>query len=54
MCLNSLGRNNYAHALIEVSYKYAIFDTLVVAIPLPNGLGHSMETIKVEYEWQPP
>ncbi|GJZ60136.1 hypothetical protein Tco_0615952, partial [Tanacetum coccineum] len=22
--------------------------------PLPNGKGHTLETIKIEYEWKPP
>ncbi|GJW98309.1 hypothetical protein Tco_0180117 [Tanacetum coccineum] len=29
-------------------------DSLVVAIPLPNGKGHTLETIDIEYEWKPP
>ncbi|GKF52424.1 zinc knuckle CX2CX4HX4C containing protein, partial [Tanacetum coccineum] len=28
-------------------------DSLVVAIPFPNGTGHSLETVEIEYEWQP-
>ncbi|GJU31920.1 zinc knuckle CX2CX4HX4C containing protein [Tanacetum coccineum] len=54
MCLKSWGRNTYARALIEVSSKKALVDSLVVAIPFQNGSGHSMETIDIEYEWQPP
>nr|GEV35057.1 zinc knuckle CX2CX4HX4C [Tanacetum cinerariifolium] len=48
------GRNTYARALIEVSEAKALLDLLVVAIPLPNGKGHTLETIKIEYEWKPP
>ncbi|GJT36874.1 hypothetical protein Tco_0936739 [Tanacetum coccineum] len=54
MCLKSWGRNTYAWALIEVSSKKALVDSLVVAIPFQNGSGHSMKTIDIEYEWQPP
>ncbi|GJW62190.1 zinc knuckle CX2CX4HX4C containing protein [Tanacetum coccineum] len=54
MCLNPWGRNTYARALIEVSADKALLDTLVVAIPLPNGKGHTLEMIKIEYEWKPP
>nr|GEU29673.1 hypothetical protein [Tanacetum cinerariifolium] len=36
MCLKSWGRNNYARALIEVSSKKAIVDSLVVAIPFQD------------------
>ncbi|GJY14583.1 hypothetical protein Tco_0385005 [Tanacetum coccineum] len=54
MCVNSWGHNSYARALIEVSAKSALTDSMVVAIPFKNGSGHSMETINNEYEWQPP
>ncbi|GJT12436.1 zinc knuckle CX2CX4HX4C containing protein [Tanacetum coccineum] len=39
--------------LIEVSSKKALMESLVMAIPFQNRSGHSMETIKIEYEWQP-
>ncbi|GJT14599.1 hypothetical protein Tco_0861641 [Tanacetum coccineum] len=54
MCLKSWGRNTYARALIEVSSEKELIDSLVVAILFPNGTGHTLETIKVEYEWEPP
>nr|GFB67224.1 hypothetical protein [Tanacetum cinerariifolium] len=54
MCLKSEGRNTYARALIKVSSKKELMQYLVVAILLPNGKGPSLETIKVEYEWEPP
>ncbi|GKA75354.1 zinc knuckle CX2CX4HX4C containing protein [Tanacetum coccineum] len=54
MCVTSWGRNNYARILIEVSVVTALLTSLVVAIPYPNGKGHSLETVEVEYEWQPP
>ncbi|GJW12946.1 zinc knuckle CX2CX4HX4C containing protein [Tanacetum coccineum] len=50
----SLIRNTYARALIEVSSKKELIDSLVVAIPFPNGTRHTLETIEVEYEWEPP
>ncbi|GJU54530.1 hypothetical protein Tco_1228244 [Tanacetum coccineum] len=37
----------------EVSSANALMDSLVMAIPFQNGLGHTMETIDIEYEWQP-
>ncbi|GJX41002.1 zinc knuckle CX2CX4HX4C containing protein [Tanacetum coccineum] len=54
MCQKSWGRNTYARALIEVSSLTPLQESLVVAIPFPNGSGHSLETVEVEYEWQPP
>nr|GEV76069.1 hypothetical protein [Tanacetum cinerariifolium] len=48
------GRNTYARALIEVSEVKALLDLLVMAMTLPNGKGHTLETIKIEYEWKPP
>ncbi|GJU42757.1 hypothetical protein Tco_1195714 [Tanacetum coccineum] len=53
MCLNPWGRNSYARALIEVSAANALLDSIVVIIPLPNGKGHTLETIEIEYEWKP-
>ncbi|GJY63636.1 hypothetical protein Tco_0465096 [Tanacetum coccineum] len=44
----------YARALIEVLTANALLDSLVVAISLPNGKGHTLETIEIEYEWRPP
>nr|GFC68913.1 hypothetical protein [Tanacetum cinerariifolium] len=29
-------------------------DSVVVAIPFPDGSGHSLKTVKIEYEWTPP
>ncbi|GJW11946.1 hypothetical protein Tco_1577773 [Tanacetum coccineum] len=54
MCVNPWGRSTYARALIEVSAAKALMDSLVMAIPLPNGKGHTLETIDIEYEWKPP
>nr|GEZ97177.1 zinc knuckle CX2CX4HX4C [Tanacetum cinerariifolium] len=54
MCQISWGKNDYARALIEVSSLNPIKDSVVVAIPFPNGSGHSLETIEIEYEWIPP
>nr|GEV59415.1 hypothetical protein [Tanacetum cinerariifolium] len=47
-------RCTYARALIKVSVATALLESLVVAIPLPNGKGHTLETIEIEYEWKPP
>ncbi|GJV16115.1 hypothetical protein Tco_1361438 [Tanacetum coccineum] len=29
-------------------------DSIVVAIPFPDGTGHSLETVDIKYEWVPP
>ncbi|GJV38022.1 hypothetical protein Tco_1410499 [Tanacetum coccineum] len=54
MCVNSWGRSAYARALIEVLAEQELMDSIVVAIPLGKDRGHSLATIEVEYEWQPP
>ncbi|GJX28851.1 hypothetical protein Tco_0236930 [Tanacetum coccineum] len=46
--------STYARILIEVLAENELMDSLVIAIPLSNGKGHTLATIKVEYEWQPP
>ncbi|GKA07645.1 hypothetical protein Tco_0686869 [Tanacetum coccineum] len=53
MCVNSWGWKSYARALIEVSAEKELMDSIVIAIPIDNGLGHTLETIEVEYEWKP-
>ncbi|GJZ33563.1 hypothetical protein Tco_0578999 [Tanacetum coccineum] len=40
--------------LIEVSSTSALLDSLIVAIPFQNKLGHYLETNDIEYEWKPP
>ena len=54
MCEKSWGRNSYARALVEVSSLNELMDHVVVAIPYPNGSGHSLVRIDIEYEWKPP
>ncbi|GJY07296.1 reverse transcriptase domain-containing protein [Tanacetum coccineum] len=54
MCLKSWGRNTYVRALVKVSTDKGFVDSLVVAILYKNEEGHSLETVEVEYEWQPP
>ncbi|GKB66367.1 zinc knuckle CX2CX4HX4C containing protein [Tanacetum coccineum] len=54
MCLQSWGRSAYARALIEVSAEDAPKEELVIAIPLGKDKGHSLATIRIEYEWTPP
>ncbi|GJY37033.1 hypothetical protein Tco_0422411 [Tanacetum coccineum] len=50
----SWGRSAYARALIEVSAEDAPKEELVIAIPLGKDKGHSLATIRIEYEWTPP
>ena len=45
MCLKSWGHTSYARALVKVSSKEALLDSLVVAIPYLNGSGHSLEIL---------
>nr|GEV16350.1 hypothetical protein [Tanacetum cinerariifolium] len=54
MCLNLWGRNAYALALIEVSADDVLKDDLVIAIPVGKDKGHSLASIRIEYEWRPP
>ncbi|GJT20548.1 hypothetical protein Tco_0890485 [Tanacetum coccineum] len=50
----SWGRNTYARALVEFSAEEELKDSIVIAIPLSNGKGHTLAKIEVEYEWNPP
>ncbi|GJU52904.1 retrovirus-related pol polyprotein from transposon TNT 1-94 [Tanacetum coccineum] len=54
MCLESWGRSSYARILIEIDVCNGFSDNLVMAIHNLEGPGYSKETIRVEYEWEPP
>nr|GFA47850.1 hypothetical protein [Tanacetum cinerariifolium] len=54
MCLSSWGRNTYARALVEFSTEEELKKSIIIAIPLSNGKGHSFANIDIEYEWDPP
>nr|GEU70550.1 hypothetical protein [Tanacetum cinerariifolium] len=53
VCQKSWGRNTYARSLIEVSTLTTLKESIVVAVPYLDESGHSLETVDVEYEWQP-
>ncbi|GKC23162.1 zinc knuckle CX2CX4HX4C containing protein [Tanacetum coccineum] len=54
MCLSSWGKSTYARALIEVLAEKDLLDSLVIAIPVDKDKGHTLATIDIEYEWNPP
>ncbi|GJU67156.1 hypothetical protein Tco_1253415 [Tanacetum coccineum] len=54
MCMDSWGHGSFARGLIEMDATCRIKDKLVVAISKLEGIGYTMETICVEYEWEPP
>nr|GEW08797.1 hypothetical protein [Tanacetum cinerariifolium] len=54
MCMSSWGKSTYARALIEVSAENKLLDSLVIAIPVEKDKGHTLATIDIEYEWNPP
>ncbi|GKA77618.1 hypothetical protein Tco_0784079 [Tanacetum coccineum] len=49
-----LRRSTYARVLIEVLAEKDLMESIIIAIPLSNGKGHTFATIDIEYEWQPP
>ncbi|GJT67715.1 hypothetical protein Tco_1019195 [Tanacetum coccineum] len=49
-----LGTECKARALIEVLADKELLDSMVIAIPLSDGKGHTFVTIVIEYEWKPP
>ncbi|KAF5809887.1 hypothetical protein HanXRQr2_Chr04g0162741 [Helianthus annuus] len=54
MCNDAWGRSSYARALIEISADQDLKETLTMAIPELDGNKYVTETIRVEYEWEPP
>nr|GEV38302.1 hypothetical protein [Tanacetum cinerariifolium] len=53
MCLSLWGRNTYARAMIEVAVEEELKESIVIAIPMGNGQGHSLATVDIKYEWTP-
>ncbi|GJX42802.1 zinc knuckle CX2CX4HX4C containing protein [Tanacetum coccineum] len=51
---NSWGRISFARALIEICSVSDLKREVSMAVPNEDGIGHTREVIKVEYEWQPP
>nr|GEY38974.1 hypothetical protein [Tanacetum cinerariifolium] len=49
-----LGRMGFARALIEVDADRNLKEEVVMAVPRLEGEGHTIETMKVKYEWKPP
>nr|GEU83844.1 hypothetical protein [Tanacetum cinerariifolium] len=49
-----LGRMGFARALIEVDADRNLKEEVVMAVPRLEGEGHTIETMKIEYEWKPP
>ncbi|GJZ91905.1 RNA-directed DNA polymerase, eukaryota, reverse transcriptase zinc-binding domain protein [Tanacetum coccineum] len=54
MCLESWGRSSYARILIEINAFNDFCDHLVMVVPNFKGNGYTKETIRIEYEWDPP
>ncbi|GJR94661.1 zinc knuckle CX2CX4HX4C containing protein, partial [Tanacetum coccineum] len=54
MCVRSWGKKEYARALIEISAERELMESIVIAIPLGKGKGHTLATIDIDYEWKPP
>ncbi|GJV91053.1 trichome birefringence-like protein 3 [Tanacetum coccineum] len=56
MCVDAWGRIGYARALIEVSANKELKKEVTMAVPNIDDevVSHTLEKIKVEYEWKPP
>ncbi|GJR05392.1 putative reverse transcriptase domain-containing protein [Tanacetum coccineum] len=54
MCDATWGRMGYARALIEISVDKALKQEVVMVVRIEDGAGHTLERIKLEYEWKPP
>ncbi|GJW55341.1 RNA-directed DNA polymerase, eukaryota, reverse transcriptase zinc-binding domain protein [Tanacetum coccineum] len=54
ICKDSWGRSSFARCLIEINSEAEFKDSITIGIPDLDGPGYTKETIRVEYEWQPP
>ncbi|GJY33938.1 hypothetical protein Tco_0418407 [Tanacetum coccineum] len=48
------GRMGYARALIEISTESELKKEVKMVVPIVEGEGHTIEQMRVEYEWRPP
>ncbi|GKD81476.1 hypothetical protein Tco_1348315, partial [Tanacetum coccineum] len=55
MCIEAWGRVGYARALIEISADKELKKEVIMVIPqvVDEVVTHTLENIRVEYEWQP-
>ncbi|GJV01833.1 hypothetical protein Tco_1335402 [Tanacetum coccineum] len=54
ICLESWGKSIYARIMIEIDTCNGFSDNLGMAIRNLKGPEYTKETIRVEYEWEPP
>ncbi|GJS63486.1 hypothetical protein Tco_0678050 [Tanacetum coccineum] len=56
MCVEEQGQIGYARALIEVCADKELKQEVIMAVPNveDEGVSHTLENIRVEYEWKPP
>ncbi|GJS36480.1 zinc knuckle CX2CX4HX4C containing protein, partial [Tanacetum coccineum] len=54
MCIESWGTSSFARCLIEINADDVLKESLTMGVPLIEGLGFTIETISIEYEWKPP
>ncbi|GKD58979.1 hypothetical protein Tco_1296488, partial [Tanacetum coccineum] len=45
---------NFARCLIEINADNVLKESLTIGVPLIEGLGFTIESINIEYEWKPP
>ncbi|GJT98870.1 hypothetical protein Tco_1094388 [Tanacetum coccineum] len=54
ICLNSWGRSDYAHVLMEVLADKPLVESVDIDIPRKDGKGYITANVRIEFEWQPP
>ncbi|GJS88787.1 hypothetical protein Tco_0771423 [Tanacetum coccineum] len=54
MCIESWGRSSFARCLIEINADDVLQESLTMGVPLIEGSGFTIETVTIEYEWNPP
>ncbi|GJR03460.1 reverse transcriptase domain-containing protein [Tanacetum coccineum] len=54
MCLQSWGRMDYAHALINIRVDRELKEEMVIAIPNMEDVGEVLHSVRVKYKRKPP
>nr|GEW61001.1 hypothetical protein [Tanacetum cinerariifolium] len=53
MCIESWERSSFSCCMIEINAKDVLQESLTMGVPLIEGMGFTIKTVTIEYEWKP-
>nr|GFB70428.1 zinc knuckle CX2CX4HX4C [Tanacetum cinerariifolium] len=52
-CIESWERSSFSCCMIEINAKDVLQESLTMGVPLIEGMGFTIKTVTIEYEWKP-